>query len=152
MKAVPSLKARALRYLSTREHSKKELAEKLFRYVQDGDDLNALLSWLEAQGFLSDDRFTESLVSRKMGRYGNSRIAHELRQHQISEELYDSAIQSLAQNEVERAYLVWEKKFGKWSAEIKEQMKQKRFLQQRGFSLRTIREVMTKAKNEMEMI
>jgi len=150
MRSLPSLKARALRYLSTREYSRKELAEKLFPYVKDGDDLNTLLAWLEEQEFLSDDRFAEALVFRKMKRYGNHRIAHELRQHQIKEDLYASTMQLLVQNEVERGYEVWNKKFGKWSMEMKEQVRQKRFLQQRGFSLQTIHEVMLLAKSKNE--
>ena len=45
MKAPPlSLKARALRYLSQREHSRLELTRKLGPYVQEGDDLEALLN------------------------------------------------------------------------------------------------------------
>ncbi len=150
MRSTPSLKARALRYLSTREYSRKELSEKLFQYVQSDDDLDALLAWLEGQGFLSDSRFAEVLVFRKMGRYGNNRIAQELRQHQIKDDLYDATMQLLVQNEVDRAYAVWKKKFGRWSMEVKEQARQKRFLQQRGFSLRTIHEVMAVAKNERE--
>ena len=41
-----SLKGRALRYLSMREHSRSELALKLGRYAQEADDLQALTSLL----------------------------------------------------------------------------------------------------------
>jgi regulatory protein len=58
----PSLKARALRYLSAREHSRQELARKLARHAQEGDDINAVLDWLTAQKFLSEERFAESLA------------------------------------------------------------------------------------------
>ena len=57
-----SLKARALRYLSAREHSRQELGRKLARYAQEGDDVEALLDTLEAAKFLSQSRFSESLV------------------------------------------------------------------------------------------
>ena len=40
--AKPSLKARALRYLSAREHSRLELARKLARYAEETDDIEAL--------------------------------------------------------------------------------------------------------------
>ena len=74
-----SLKARALRYLSMREHSRQELARKLARYAQEDDDVNALLDALEAARFLSEERFSESLIRRRAARFGNSRILSELK-------------------------------------------------------------------------
>ncbi|MDL2284949.1 recombination regulator RecX [Oxalobacter sp. OttesenSCG-928-P03] len=141
-KRTLSLKARALRYLSARDYSRKELAGKLLRFVEEGDDPDALLAWLENEGFLSDTRFAESLIRRRMGRYGNSRIRQELRNHQVTETLPDSAMQELIQSEVARACDVWERKFGQRPADTKERARQMRFLQQRGFSSDTIRKVM----------
>ncbi len=69
-----SLKARALRYLSAREHSRQELARKLMRYAQEGDDIDALLDTLTEANFMSETRFSESLVNRRAARFGNSRI------------------------------------------------------------------------------
>jgi len=144
MTLIPSLKARALRYLSARDYSRKELACKLLRFVGEGDDLDALLDWLEEQDFLSDSRFAESLVRRRMGRYGNNRIRQELRDHQVTEALPDSAMQMLMDNEVVRAYEVWERKFGVMPTDIRERARQMRFLQQRGFSSDAIRRVMAR--------
>ena len=58
-----SLKGRALRYLSQREHSRLELSRKLARYAEDTDDVDALLDLLEKNNWLSQERFAESLVS-----------------------------------------------------------------------------------------
>jgi regulatory protein len=60
-----SLKARALRYLSMREHSRLELGRKLARYAEEGDDIEALLDFLEKNNWLSQERFAESLIHRK---------------------------------------------------------------------------------------
>lgn len=147
MTRVPGLKARALRYLSARDYSRKELAGKLLRFVEEGDDLDALLGWLEEQGFLSDTRFAESLVRRRMGRYGNSRIRQELKNHQVADMLPDGAMQELIQNEATRAHDVWERKFGTRPADAKERARQMRFLQQRGFSSDAIRKVMAKGRD-----
>lgn len=138
-----SLKARALRYLSARDHSEKELKGKLLRFAQEGDDVDALLAWLKEQGFLSDARFVESLVRRRRDRYGNSRIRQELRNHQVAEDLPEPAMQELMENEVARAHDVWERKFGVLPTEAKERARQMRFLQQRGFSSDAIHKVMT---------
>ena len=55
-----SLKARALRYLAAREHSRIELQRKLAKYAQEGDDVDAVLDALERADFLSAERFSES--------------------------------------------------------------------------------------------
>ena len=75
----PSLKARALRLLSQREHSRAELARKLARHVQDGDDLAAVLDELAAKDLQSDTRAAEGLLRRRAGHMGVARIGQELR-------------------------------------------------------------------------
>lgn len=147
MKCGPSLKTRALRYLSIREYSKKALSEKLFRFAQDDDNLDELLTWLEEQGYLSNCRFAESLATRKMARYGNNRIVHELRRHDADGDLDHAMMEMLIENEASRAFAIWHKKFGTWPKEAKEQAKQMRFLQQRGFSSSAIKAVISLAKD-----
>ena len=129
-----SLKARALRYLSTREHSRQELAGKLAGYANDGEDVEVLLDELEAAGWLSDARFSESLVRRRVGRMGNTRILHELRTHGIDGAALQEIRESLEQDESARAIEVWRKKFGQKPEDVKQRARQMRFLQQRGFS------------------
>ena len=133
-----SLKARALRYLSAREHSRQELARKLSRYAQESDDIEALLDVLEAANFLSQSRFSESLVHRRAARFGNSRILSELQSHGIDSDVLHQIKIDLAQDEVARACEVWGRKFGRLATDASERAKQIRFLQQRGFSHRAI--------------
>src|SRR5690606_40282840 len=63
----PSLKARAIAFLSRREHSRFELARKLSPHVDPNnpDQLNKLLDELEAGNWLSNTRFAQSLVHRR---------------------------------------------------------------------------------------
>jgi regulatory protein len=137
-----SLKARALKYLSAREHSRLELTRKLSRYAQEGEDVEALLDWLEAAKFLSQTRFSESLVNRRVARFGNSRILSELQSHGIDADALNDIKASLSQDEVARAREVWRKKYGDPPTDSAERAKQMRFLQQRGFSLGAIRAAM----------
>jgi len=137
-----SLKARALRYLSAREHSRQELARKLSRYAQEGDDIDALLDTLEAAKFLSETRFSESLVNRRSARFGNSRILQELKSHGIAADSLTDIKANLEQDEAARAREVWARKFGKQPADANERAKQMRFLMQRGFSSRAIQAAM----------
>lgn len=137
-----SLKARALKYLSAREHSRLELARKLQRYAQESDDVEALLDALEAAKLLSQSRFSESLVHRRATRFGNNRILSELQSHGIDSDALGDIKASLAQDEVARAREVWRKKFNQAPADASERAKQMRFLQQRGFSQRAIQSAM----------
>ena len=134
MKQKTSLKTRALRYLSAREHSKKELADKLGRFMEADDDLEGLLSWLENEGFLSDVRFAQSLVRTRIKGYGNSRIMYELKQHLAHESLEDATVLELLEDEDSRARQVREKKFGEIPTDARERSRQMNFLLRRGFS------------------
>jgi len=137
-----SLKARALKYLSAREHSRLELTRKLSRHARDGDDIEALLDALEAAKLLSQARFSESLVHRRAARFGNQRILSELQSHGIDADALDDIKATLAQDEVVRAREVWRKKFNRAPADASERAKQMRFLLQRGFSSSAIQGAM----------
>ena len=137
-----SLKARALRYLSMREHSRLELGRKLARYAEEGDDVEALLDFLEKNNWLSEERFAESLVHRRGARYGNSRIVAELQSHGIRGEALDALKAGLAQDETARACEVWQRKFGQVAVDPAGRAKQARFLLARGFSQRAVRTAM----------
>lgn len=134
-----SLKARALKYLSTREHSRIELGRKLARYAEESDDVEALLDFLERNNWLSQERFAESLVHRRAGRYGNSRVLAELQQHGVKGEDLDELKANLKDTEVARAREVWRRKFDRVPEDAAERSKQMRFLLQRGFSQNAVR-------------
>lgn len=140
-----SLKARALRYLSAREHSRSELARKLSRHAQEGDDVDQLLDWLVAAKFLSQERFCESLVNRRAKRFGNSRILAELQSHGVGSAALAELKADLVAGETARAVEVWQRKFGAAGVDAAARAKQMRFLMQRGFSHQAIRVAMTAA-------
>ena len=143
-----SLKARALKYLSAREHSRIELARKLARYAQEGDDIESLLDSLEAAKLLSNTRFSESLVHRRAARFGTSRILSELQSHGIEGESLADIKSTLVQDEAQRAAEVWRRKFGHPPVDATERAKQMRFLQQRGFSTAAIRHALKSSPDE----
>jgi len=112
-----SLKNRALRFLSLREHSRLELKRKLARYAEEGDDVEALLDLLEKLKFLSSERFSESLVRRRLDSYGNHRILAELQTHGLDPQLLAQNKAELAETEIARARAIWQKKFGHLKSE-----------------------------------
>jgi regulatory protein len=136
---VITLKARALTYLSAREHSRVELARKLARYAQEGEDVEQLLDTLEAAKLLSQSRFCDSLINRRAERFGNSRILAELQSHGIGGAALVGVTADLVDSEIARACDVWQRKFGTVAQDAAARAKQTRFLPQRGFSHRAIR-------------
>lgn len=133
-----SLRVRAMRFLARREHSRAELHAKLLPHVQEGEDLGAVLDELEKRNWLSDARAAEQMVNIKRARFGAQRIAHELRQKGIAEDLISHALPHLKETEFEAARDVWQKRFGTHPQDQKEKARQVRFLQARGFALDVI--------------
>ena len=145
LRTKPTLKARALRYLSIRAYSPAELERKLLPYVTQDDDLAALLVWLQERGFLSETRFVETYVRRQSARYGNARVLMELQRQGVSAAALCRAESEMRDNELERAQSVWQKKFGIVPSDMREKARQFRFMQQRGFSGKVIRQVLKSA-------
>lgn len=138
----PSLKARAIGYLSRREHSRRELARKLAVHAPDPDTLEQLLDTLERENWLSDARFAQSLVNRRASRQGTMRIIQELRQHGIADHDISQVQEQLQESEASRARDVWEKKFGSPPANNKDYARQYRFMMSRGFSADCVRRLL----------
>ena len=147
---VLSLKGRALRYLSMREHSRLELKRKLARHAEEGDDIDALLDFLEKNNWLSQERFAESLIHRKASRYGNSRVMAELQSHGVNGEALAELKSGLAASETARAVEVWQRKFGTVAQDAAERSKQMRFLMARGFSSSAVRAALKGAPEDDE--
>ncbi|CAN7726133.1 recombination regulator RecX [Caballeronia sp. LjRoot29] len=143
-----SLRGRALGYLSRREHSRAELSRKLTPHLDEGDSLDTLLDALEQEGWLSNERFVESVVHRRGTRLGTNRIVHELKRNGIDETLIQDAGAELNKTELARARDVWSKKFGELPTTPAERAKQARFLATRGFNGGTIVKVLKAGEDE----
>jgi len=130
------LKARALRYLVRREHSRAELERKLAPHAASPADLQAVLDALLSRKQLSDERFAEERARVLSRKYGAARIAHDLRARGVAEDV----IRKLpAGGELERAKAILARKYRGAACTPEERAKRMRFLQSRGFSYDTIR-------------
>jgi len=145
---APSLKGRALRLLSTREHSRAELQRKLEPFEQLAGTLEAVLDELQAKGFISEQRVLESVVHRRSAKFGATRIRQELLAKGLEPEAVAQAVQQLRQSELARAREIWRKKFDEPPADAAERAKQMRFLASRGFDGDTIRRVVSGAADD----
>jgi regulatory protein len=138
----PSLKGRALGYLSRREYSRAELSRKLMPFTDDADALEALLDALVREGWLSDARFAESIVHRRAARLGATRIVGELKRHAVGDTLIEEVNAQLRETELARARAVWQKKYGQLPETPAERARQARFLAARGFSMGIIGKIL----------
>ena len=138
---APSLKARALRFLAAREHSRVELRRKLAPHETGPGEIEAVLDELERAGWLSAERYVASVTHRRAARLGTARVKAELQGHGLDPELVTQAVQQLRGTELERAREVWQRRFGEPPADATQRAKQMRFLAGRGFSGDVIRRV-----------
>jgi regulatory protein len=133
-----ALRARALRLLARREHSRAELRRKLAPHVEEGVDLEALLDDFTKRGWLSEERFVEQTVRAKARKYGPLKIAHHLRAKGIDETGIEAGLAQAQAEEGEALASAWRSRFGTAPADESEKARQVRFLQQRGFSLESV--------------
>jgi regulatory protein len=138
----PSLRARALKALARREHTRQELQAKLQQFAEDADELEPLLDDLEKRGWLSEARFVEQLTTVRRRRFGAARILNELREKGVSEGALAAAQSRLKDSEIDAARAVWKKKFGSLPTTLQERAKQSRFLASRGFSAEVVHRVL----------
>ncbi len=136
-----SLRARALRLLALREHSRAELQRKLAPYAPDADALRALLDECAQRGWLDADRFAASLVHRRGGRFGAARITQELRSHGIDDEGIARALAGAEgdADEAARALRALRRRHPEPAADLKSYARQQRFLRARGFAADAVR-------------
>jgi regulatory protein len=155
-----SLKGRALALLAQREQSRVELRRKLLRHLAkqaaggpepDAEpagadpagaeaEVDAVLASLAEAGYLSEERFVESRIHARAGRFGTRRIQAELAQHGLA--LPADAAATLRAGELARAAEVRAKRFDAPPADAAERARQSRFLVARGFAPETVRRLM----------
>lgn len=140
--AKPSLKGRALKLLSQREHSRAELQRKLAQHEEEPGQLARALDELQARGFIDEDRAVASVLHRRAARLGTGRVKQELQAKGLDAERVAAAVAGLKATEVERAREVWRKKFDALPADAAQRAKQARFLAARGFSGEVISRVL----------
>jgi regulatory protein len=138
-----SLTARAVGYLSRREHSTAELARKLAAFAQSEEEVAEVIAKLTARGMLSDARYAASVSHRRGAKFGAARVAQELKAQGVTGDALEQARVQLKESEFERCKEVWQRKFGQAAATREEAAKQARFLIQRGFEMGVVMRVVS---------
>jgi regulatory protein len=110
--------------------------------------LDALLTSLDEQGWLSDTRAAESLLRTQSARSGHMRLKQQLQAKGLSSDLVGPSLKQLRDTEPERALALWRKRFGAQPTDHKEFARQARFLASRGFEGDTIRQILQQRYRE----
>jgi regulatory protein len=133
--SATELRARALRLLARREHSRAELVRKLAPRAESSAALEVLLSDLEKRKQLSNERFAAERARVLSRKFGAARIRQDLKSKGIDRETIDGIS---SDGELERARAILERKYREPATTREERAKRMRFLQSRGFSAEII--------------
>ncbi len=147
--AQPSLKGRALRLLSSREHSRAELERKLQRFEDEPGTLAVALDELQTKGFISEQRVVASVLNQRAAKLGAQRIRQELQAKGLDAQLVSATVAALRSTELTRAQVVWRKKFGNVPQDDIATARQARFLAARGFGGEVIRRVLKGSADDL---
>ena len=130
------VRRKAMDLLARREHSALELRRKLLSRDFDESTVDQVLARLQQDRLQCDARFTESYVHHRINAgIGPVKIRYELLQKGVRDDLIEQYLQTRSE--------LWDtmmaqqraRKFGETIPEdMKDRMKQVRFLQNRGFS------------------
>lgn len=125
-----------MRLLTRREHSRRELLEKLQLRGHDCVVAEAVLDELAEQGWQSDRRYAESYARQRISKgYGPLRIVYEIEQRGGERIDVDAVMQETGGDWQEALKKIYVEKYGLTKdLSYTEWAKRVRFLQHRGFS------------------
>lgn len=137
-RGIKQCRVAAMNLLSRREHSSKELRQKLLSRDFEAEVVDAALAALMTERLLSDERFVESYVRYKSNSgIGPLRLRQELREHGITADAIEESLRGVEWRRL--AAEVRQKRFGDALPDkYGERAKQMRFLQYRGFNAEQI--------------
>ncbi|NCX10429.1 MAG: regulatory protein RecX [Proteobacteria bacterium] len=130
---------KALDIISRREHSEKEIREKLYKKFNDHKVSEMAITSLIEKGLVNDHRFAEMyIIARKRKGFGPKKIAYELLAKGVSDDISSQALNEEGGWRI-AALNAFNKKYKNGIADnFKEMNKQKIFLQNRGFTFEEI--------------
>lgn len=141
------IEAICLRLLARREHSRRELLDKLALRGFDRDEVEPVIDQIAGQNWQNDARYAEVYVRQRIQNgYGPMRIRYELQQRGINDADLDA--QAEEQGGWQNVLLdVYSRKYDdEKSLSQNEWLKRSRFLQQRGFSGEMIKHLFAELK------
>lgn len=141
--SAPELRARALRLLARREHSRAELARKLTTHAASRAALEQLLDALAGNRQLSDERYAEERARQLARKYGAARVRLDLVAKGVAADTAARLSAAAGEDDLERARAILARKYRTPAANAADRAKRMRFLQGRGFGHEIIRRLLS---------
>lgn len=143
---------KALYLLEHRDHSKKELAEKIARTAASREAAQNAADRMEELGLIDDEAYArrraKELFERK--RYGAMRVRQELRMKGISGELIDELVEEYSGGLAgENIAAILDRKYQGWQQDEKIRRRAFAALQRMGYSYDEIREGMRREEEDI---
>ncbi len=98
---LKQVKRKIANYCAYRERCTSEVRDKLTSYECQPDEVDELLTFLEAEGFLDDQRFAQAYAKDKFrqNKWGKIKIRLYLKQKQLSSDLIEEGLSSIPEQE-----------------------------------------------------
>lgn len=134
-------RSKALHLLGQREHSRKELRQKLRATGCEETLADSVLDTLTAQRYLDDERYAEALVSKRRRQgYGPGRIRQELQQAGIDSDSRRRVLEASEHDWAQAARQVYQKKYGtRLVCDAREKARRARYMFSKGYSQEHLR-------------
>lgn len=130
-----ALRQTCLRLLARREHSRRELLDKLLARGYPVAEADAVIAEMSNRDWQNDDRYAQAFVRQRIEKgYGPLRIRHELQQRGIVDADIDGMAEDIAAGWPALLLAVYRRKYPAGPVSPGEWRKRSRFLEQRGFS------------------
>ena len=129
------IRKECLRLLTRRDHSRKEIQDKLATKGYDRSEVSMVVEALAQESWQDDSRYAESYARvRSQKGFGPVRISYELRRQGVDAETVEKIVRSMADNWLAIMKHVYIKKYSKLGLiDNGERARRVRFLLQRGF-------------------
>lgn len=148
-KQPPSLKSKALDFLSRRDYSYRELFQKLQKYSADNEEIKRVLDEMVSKKFLNEARYIESFITSKSQKYGSLKINYLLQEKVNDKNLIQEIYAASEIDELATAHKIWQRKFGgHLPTNNQDKARQIRFMLSRGFSMSVILQVFQSVNND----
>lgn len=145
---------KALKFLSYRPRSEKEIRDKLFQKKASSEVIEKVASKLKEKKFINDEEFAKLWIeSRNRSKPRSLRLIKlELKQKGISQDLIDKMIndEGLMINDLESAKKLVEKRLPRYKGLDRQKIYEKlgRYLASKGFGWDTIKQVVDEVLDE----
>ncbi|MGI6669315.1 MAG: regulatory protein RecX [Acetivibrionales bacterium] len=138
-------KARAVRFLTMRLRTEKEVRDKLHEIGYDNECTEKVVNELKAIGYINDTLYAQKYIydRSKLKPLSRKLMKRQLLLRGISEDIADEVLKDWKVDDFTVAKSLLKRKYGKYDInDEKIQKKARSFLMYRGFSISTINEVL----------